>query len=134
MQPKVISGIIPNFSGLSQSRGQVTHVLLTRSPLTHPPKEADALDLHVLSTPPAFVLSQDQTLQKNPDKTNNKTGTKTNQKNKLDTLLSSQKTPAHHRSLLGDIRSGSPTIPRGSGGWSVGLLTGPSEGASFCPA
>jgi hypothetical protein len=48
--------------------------------------------------------------------------------------LSSQKTPAHHRSLLGDIRSGSPTIPRGSGGWSVGLLTGPSEGASFCPA
>ena len=36
-------------------------MLLTRSPLTHP--KMNALDLHVLSTPPAFVLSQDQTLQ-----------------------------------------------------------------------
>src|SRR6185436_4527412 len=27
------------------------------------PKETFALDLHVLGTPPAFVLSQDQTLQ-----------------------------------------------------------------------
>src|SRR6185437_42861 len=32
----------------------------------HPPKEALSLDLHVLSTPPAFVLSQDQTLQQKP--------------------------------------------------------------------
>ena len=41
-------------------------MLLTRSPLTHPAKnKADPFDLHVLSTPPAFVLSQDQTLQKN---------------------------------------------------------------------
>jgi hypothetical protein len=30
---------------------------------THPPKGAFSFDLHVLSTPPAFVLSQDQTLQ-----------------------------------------------------------------------
>ena len=29
------------------------------------PEEAFPLDLHVLSTPPAFVLSQDQTLQQN---------------------------------------------------------------------
>jgi hypothetical protein len=36
-----------------------SHALLTRLPLT--PK--DALDLHVLSLPPAFVLSQDQTLK-----------------------------------------------------------------------
>jgi hypothetical protein len=63
MRSVVISGIRPSFPGLSQSRGQVTHVLLTRSPLIHPPKQASALDLHVLSTPPAFVLSQDQTLQ-----------------------------------------------------------------------
>jgi hypothetical protein len=34
-------------------------VLLTRLPLT--PK--DAFDLHVLSLPPAFALSQDQTLK-----------------------------------------------------------------------
>ena len=41
--------------------------LLTRySPVRHStssPKETFAFDLHVLSTPPAFVLSQDQTLQ-----------------------------------------------------------------------
>jgi hypothetical protein len=41
----------------------VTHVLLTRSPLNQVPKDLIALDLHVLGTPPAFVLSQDQTLQ-----------------------------------------------------------------------
>jgi hypothetical protein len=38
-------------------------VLLTRSPLEYLPKEAFPLDLHVLGTPPAFVLSQDQTLR-----------------------------------------------------------------------
>ena len=38
------------------------------SPVRHStslPKETFAFDLHVLSTPPAFVLSQDQTLQLN---------------------------------------------------------------------
>ncbi len=64
MQQKPISGISPGFPELSQSLGQVTHVLLTRSPLTTQPKPGDPFDLHVLSTPPAFVLSQDQTLQK----------------------------------------------------------------------
>ena len=38
-------------------------MLLTRSPLIHPASWASAFDLHVLSTPPAFVLSQDQTLR-----------------------------------------------------------------------
>ena len=46
---------------------QVTHVLLTRPPLIHFPKETSSLDLHVLGTPPAFVLSQDQTLNKKFD-------------------------------------------------------------------
>src|SRR4051794_25394409 len=32
------------------------------------PERAFPLDLHVLSTPPAFVLSQDQTLQQKPRK------------------------------------------------------------------
>ena len=43
--------------------GQVGHALLTRSPLS-PPSKARWIpfDLHVLSTPPAFILSQDQTL------------------------------------------------------------------------
>jgi hypothetical protein len=42
-------------------------VLLTRSPLRHPgglPRRGASLDLHALGTPPAFVLSQDQTLHR----------------------------------------------------------------------
>lgn len=35
MRQCVISGIRPRFQGLSQSAGQITHVLLTRSPLIH---------------------------------------------------------------------------------------------------
>ena len=42
---------------------QVAHVLLTRPPLASLPKEIHSLDLHVLGTPPAFILSQDQTLK-----------------------------------------------------------------------
>ena len=42
---------------------QVAHVLLTRPPLASLPKEIHSLDLHVLRTPPAFILSQDQTLR-----------------------------------------------------------------------
>ena len=50
--------------------GQVLHALLTRPPLSHPLIQSEeiikgaSLDLHVLSTPPAFILSQDQTLIK----------------------------------------------------------------------
>jgi hypothetical protein len=36
MPPHVISGISSGFPGLSQSQGQVAHVLLTRSPLIDP--------------------------------------------------------------------------------------------------
>ena len=64
MRPAVISGIRPGFPGLSQSQGQVTHVLLTRSPLIPGASTGSSFDLHVLSTPPAFILSQDQTLRK----------------------------------------------------------------------
>ena len=39
---------------------RVTHPFAARAPS---PKERASLDLHVLSTPPAFVLSQDQTLR-----------------------------------------------------------------------
>ena len=45
---------------------QVLYVLLTRSPLSFSGASTrkTSLDLHVLGTPPAFVLSQDQTLIK----------------------------------------------------------------------
>src|SRR5690606_28062545 len=36
MRQQVLSGISPRFRGLSRSGGQVTHVLLTRSPLEYP--------------------------------------------------------------------------------------------------
>ena len=39
-------------------------MLRTRSPLIAGPKSGSPFDLHVLSTPPAFVLSQDQTLRR----------------------------------------------------------------------
>ena len=49
---------------LSPSIRQVFHALLTRPPLTCKSLgfSTGPFDLHVLSTPPAFILSQDQTL------------------------------------------------------------------------
>ena len=38
MHQGVISGIRPRFRSLSRSEGQITHVLLTRSPLVYPRK------------------------------------------------------------------------------------------------
>ena len=55
---RVLSSFSGRFQPLSSSLGSVTYVLLTRSPLTI----AGAFDLHVLGMPPAFILSQDQTL------------------------------------------------------------------------
>ena len=68
----VLCGISSRFRLLSPFAGQVAHALLTRPPLSHlrplprrgVSKDA-SFDLHVLSTPPAFVLSQDQTLNEN---------------------------------------------------------------------
>src|SRR5881227_691868 len=57
----ISSGITRPFGRLSQSPGYISDSLLTRSPLTL----AGPCDLHVLATPPAFRLSQDQTLQFN---------------------------------------------------------------------
>ena len=64
MRFRLLYGISTCFQVLSPSDGQVTHVLLTRPPLEHlrASSSMSPLDLHVLGTPPAFVLSQDQTL------------------------------------------------------------------------
>ncbi len=61
--PRSVPGISGPFEPLSQTPRWVTHVLLTRPPLTASVALGGPLDLHVLGTPPAFVLSQDQTLQ-----------------------------------------------------------------------
>ena len=66
MSSLTICGINSPFGELSPTSRQIAHVLRTLTPL-------DILciatknipfDLHVLSTPPAFVLSQNQTLRK----------------------------------------------------------------------
>ena len=59
-----LCGISSRFQLLSPTERQVPHALLTRSPLKQSPKKLLPFDLHVLGTPPAFVLSQDQTLKK----------------------------------------------------------------------
>ena len=48
---------------LSQIIRQIIYALLTRAPLNQGASPLIPFDLHVLGTPPAFVLSQDQTLQ-----------------------------------------------------------------------
>ena len=64
----VLCGISTSFNVLFPCLGQIAHALLTRPPLEHlgASSSMSPLDLHVLSTPPAFVLSQDQTLLFNP--------------------------------------------------------------------
>ena len=67
--PETTCGINLPFGRLSPTSGQVAHVLRTRPPLelqlaSYP---EFSFDLHVLSTPPAFVLSQNQTLRRNFD-------------------------------------------------------------------
>ena len=63
----VLCGISEPFGSLSPCLGQVAHALLTRPPLEQLriATPLSPLDLHVLGTPPAFVLSQDQTLMFN---------------------------------------------------------------------
>ena len=55
--------IIRRFHRLSACRGLVAYALRTRPPLSSPPKGQFPRDLHVLGLPPAFILSQDQTLR-----------------------------------------------------------------------
>ena len=64
-----LRGISSRFQLLSPSERQVAHTLLTRPPLSHTSLRRISVryasfDLHVLGTPPAFILSQDQTLNK----------------------------------------------------------------------
>ena len=60
-----LCGISSRFQLLSPTERQVAHALLTRPPLSLSLAGPTPFDLHVLGTPPAFVLSQDQTLKIN---------------------------------------------------------------------
>src|SRR5699024_5556423 len=96
---------------------RVTHPFATNQTVQAP---SSSFDLHVLSTPPAFVLSQDQTLHENMKKP----GKTTNNQHKLliirftlptknwhqqtDTLLRYQATRAHrHRAASAALLGGS---------------------------
>jgi hypothetical protein len=56
-------GISEPFDPLFPTPGEITHVLLTRLPLESKIASQPPFDLHALGTPPAFILSQDQTLR-----------------------------------------------------------------------
>lgn len=90
MQPSGPFGITTRFQELYPTTRQVSHALLTRSPLSPTQQKPSRIpfDLHVLSTPPAFVLSQNQTLHK---KTSQKTQNKPTKKKKT----KSTRTPNH---------------------------------------
>ena len=64
LEDVVLCGISPPFGRLSPTLRQITYVLLTRAPL-YRGLLPFSCDLHVLSAPLTFVLSQDQTLQLN---------------------------------------------------------------------
>ena len=57
------------------------------------PKRAFPLDLHVLSTPPAFVLSQDQTLHRKLDKKTTLTKQRSTSKQSPESLFVNSKKP-----------------------------------------
>ena len=65
MSPLVTCGINSPFGELSPTSRQIAHVLRTLTPLNilRIATKNVPSDLHVLSTPPAFVLSQNQTLR-----------------------------------------------------------------------
>ena len=89
-----LCGISSRFQLLSPCTGQVTHALLTRPPLSHQSiiqriSKGASFDLHVLGTPPAFILSQDQTLYKSYH--NRRSGY-----NLLDRFLALKRIVLHH--------------------------------------
>ena len=101
MQHEVISSIRPSFPGLSQSEGQVTHVLLTRSPLVYPRKGLTvrlACVKHAASVrPEPGSNSPTKTLTKQK----NKTGTKPEKQARHTVEFSKDtRTPTSHLQML----------------------------------
>ena len=80
-------------------------LLTCYSPVRHSctPERALPFDLHVLSTPPAFVLSQDQTLHRKNKKSDTPTNTGA-PKNKFDRKPNHQQTPTTHTTKCAHCR------------------------------
>ena len=92
MQAVVLSGIRPSFPSLSRSAGQITHVLLTRSPLEYPRKGLSvrlACVKHAASVRPEPGSNSPN---KNPHHTGRRIQSEQSEPNKTDTKkLASQK-------------------------------------------
>jgi hypothetical protein len=113
MRQHVLSGIRPRFQGLSQSMRQITHVLLTRSPLIHPRKgfsvrlacvkHAASVRPEPGSNSPTMSIPantpQRCVTQRNPANTHKacQPGAVSNTSHKHDPLSSSQRTHPHHQ-------------------------------------
>ena len=96
----------PVLANVSIRYPKVRGRLLTRySPVRHSctPERALPFDLHVLSTPPAFVLSQDQTLHRKNKKSDTPTNTGA-PKNKFDRKPNHQQTPTTHTTKCAHCR------------------------------
>src|SRR5690349_10973540 len=120
MPSVVVSGISFGFPRLSRCEGQIAHVLLTRSPLVYPQRGLTArlaCVKHAASVRPEpgsnspTKTGPTKTLHHrdgapNAEQTSNWHNT-TSPNTKLDTLLSSQKTPAHRRRVLWALDRGS---------------------------
>ncbi len=122
MHPVVLSGIRPSFPGLSRSAGQITHVLLTRSPLEYLRRDLSvrlACVKHAASvrpepgsnSPNKTLQTTKRSIRKNPDKTNNhilirgiRMRLNNNKTKPPNTLLSSQTTPVNRQPCHSTLR------------------------------
>ena len=83
----VLSGIRPSFPSLSRSTGQITHVLLTRSPLEHPHQKSGGLSVrlacvkHAASVRPEPGSNSPKKQTKNNNRQKTKKPTKQKQTN-----------------------------------------------------
>ena len=83
----VLSGIRPSFPSLSRSTGQITHVLLTRSPLEHPHQKSGGLSVrlacvkHAASVRPEPGSNSPKKQTKNNNRQKTKKSTKQQQTN-----------------------------------------------------
>ena len=92
----VLPGISSTFAELFPTRRWVTHALLTRAPLYFLPQARDfSYDLHVLCTPPAFILSQDQTRHLNSETERFRLLRQVIRAHEIDTLFSFQRSRGH---------------------------------------
>ena len=81
----VLSGIRPSFPSLSRSTGQITHVLLTRSPLEHPHQKSGGLSVRLACVKHAASVRPEPGSNSPKKQTNKKLQAKNKEINKTTT-------------------------------------------------